>query len=348
MKRYYLTLIILLFCSFISAKGPDPIVVNNRILAKVNGKTISVIDVMKKLNVLINRHFPHIAESDLLRYQFYSSQWKEALAQMIDQELILADAEKLEVKLNEGDVREKLQERFGPNVVATLEKLELTYDEAREMIRTELIVQKMTWYRINAKAILSINPQDVKVAFKEFCTANPPQDEWKYEALSIRATEPKQAEDLSLKAFALLNQGKAGLLAVADEIKKAQTLPPEISINVSQEYCVLDKDLSASHKNVLMTLNPGDFSKPIPQVSRQDNQIVHRIFHLKEHIKKSGPNFEEMANKIEDELIQKAIGQETEVYIQKLRKRFNYDINEVLEAIPNSFQPFALQGTNES
>jgi hypothetical protein len=339
MKKIFVLMILCWACCLVGKEG-DAIIVNNRILVKVNEKAISVIDVMKKMNVLINRHFPHIAESDFTRYQFYSAQWKEVLSQMVDQELVLADAEKIELKLNEGDIREKLQERFGPNVVTTLEKLGLTYDEAREIIRTELIVQKMTWYRINAKAILSINPQDVKLGYKEYCLAHPPQDEWKYESLSIRAPDPKQGETLSVEAFELLNQGKLGLLAVSEELKKQQQqdLPTEVSIAVSQEITVQDKDLAPSHKNVLLSLQPGFYSKPTPQISKVGNQIVHRIFYLKDHIKKSPPPFEEMATQIEEELIQKAIAEETTTYLQKLRKHFGYDE----KVFASDFQPFAL------
>jgi hypothetical protein len=337
MKKTYFFLLFLFFSSLVFSKEVDPIIINNRILVKVNDKAISVIDVMKKMNVFINRYYPHVAESNVLRHQFYASQWRETLSQMIDQELVLIDAEKLELKLSEGDVREKLQERFGPNVVATLEKLGISYEEAKEIIRTELTVQKMTWYRINAKAILSINPQDVKSGYKEFCAEHPPQDEWKYESLSIRSSDPNESESLSAKAFELLNQGKTGLLAVADTLKQKQEEVSKVSISVSEEFCVQDKDLSASHKNVLLSLNPDEYSKPIPQVSKIGNQIVHRIFHLKEHIKKQPPSFEEISNQIEENLVQKAIEQQSLLYLQKLR-----DNEKIQESIPADFQPFVM------
>ena len=70
---------------------------------------------------------------------------------------------------------------------------------------------------------------------------------------------------------------------------------------------------------------------------------LKRIFHLKEHTKKTIPSFETLADKLEDSLIQKAIAEETFAYIFKLRKRFGFDENQLLE-IPNSFQPFIFTG----
>ena len=43
-----------------SFNEPEHLIVNNRILAKVNGKTISVVDVMKKMDVFLNRAYPPI------------------------------------------------------------------------------------------------------------------------------------------------------------------------------------------------------------------------------------------------------------------------------------------------
>ena len=43
------------FPSFLPYEEPENIIVHNRILAKVNGKTISVIDVMKKMDLFLQR-----------------------------------------------------------------------------------------------------------------------------------------------------------------------------------------------------------------------------------------------------------------------------------------------------
>ena len=70
----------------VSFEGNESLIVYNRILAKVNGKTLSVIDVMRKMDLFLQRNYPHLVDSKVARFQFYSSQWRETLAQMIDQE----------------------------------------------------------------------------------------------------------------------------------------------------------------------------------------------------------------------------------------------------------------------
>ena len=64
------------------------LIVYNRVLARINGKTFSVVDVMKKMDLFLQRNYPHMVSSKAACYQFYSSQWKETLSQMINEELI--------------------------------------------------------------------------------------------------------------------------------------------------------------------------------------------------------------------------------------------------------------------
>ena len=72
---------------------------------------------------------------------------------MIDHELILADAEKLDLKITDSEVRETLHDKFGPNLMGSLDALGLTYEEAKEMIHAELVVQKMTWFKVTFQGI---------------------------------------------------------------------------------------------------------------------------------------------------------------------------------------------------
>lgn len=339
---------------FTSLEEPQNLIVHNRILAKVNDKTISVVDVMKKMDVYLNRAYPHLTGSKLARYQFYSANWRETLDQMIDDELMLIDSEGKDLKITDGDVRENLQERFGPNVMANLDKLGLSYDEARKMIHTELVVQKMVWFRVNAKALLSVNPKDIKEFYKDYCLKNPPVERWKYQVLSIRARDTQSAEILASKAYERLMMDKTDLQTVASQLQEPRSNDrvsvmhvsheqnEDVSISVSEEYEVTDKEISDAHKKALIFLKPGSYSKPISQLSRFDNSTVYRIFYLKDHSKSKVPQFEKIEEKLENELIQQAIGRESGIYIQKLRERLGYDAKNMQESIPNDFQPFTL------
>ena len=51
------------YSSLPTQEQSQKLVVHNRILAKVNDKTISVLDVMKKMDIYLNRYYPDLADS---------------------------------------------------------------------------------------------------------------------------------------------------------------------------------------------------------------------------------------------------------------------------------------------
>jgi len=322
---------------------PHQLIVNNRILAKVNGKTISVIDVMKKMDIHLNQNYPHLTSSKIAHFQFYNSQWRSTLAQMIDSELMMADAEHLELKVKDAEVREEILQRFGPNVIPTLDKLGMTYEEARKMVLSEMIVQRMQWYRVNSKALQKVNPQDIKEAYKDYCEKNPSLEEWRYQMLSVRSEKPGLGEQIAKLAFESLKNHGIAFAAVADQLKQDPAFDPSATIAISPEYSVNEKTVSQAHKDALFSLAVGSYSEPIAQISRVDGSMVYRIFFLKDHSKVPVPPFEKLAEKLRDDLMQKAFVQENSQYISKLRERLGYDEKHMTESLPTDFQPFVMR-----
>ncbi len=97
MKKYFA--IFLLAISWIAAELPlssfeknQKIVIQNSILTQVNGTPISVIDLKKKMDLVFHQNYPQLEDSTAARYQFYQTSWRHVLSEMIDHQLILADA----------------------------------------------------------------------------------------------------------------------------------------------------------------------------------------------------------------------------------------------------------------
>ncbi len=322
------------------------LVIKNRILAKVNGKTISVLDVVKKMEVYFSRQYPQYANAPAAKFQYFSSQWKDVLLQMVDHELILADAEKLELKITDSEVRETLHDRFGPNLMGTLDSLGLSYEEAKDMIHSELIVQKMTWFKIHAKAINDVNVQDIKSAYTAYCQKNPPKELWEYQVLSVKAPSEEIAHQIADKAFELCKQSPSNIENISDRIKASfEPGSPEqdFTITLSEEMKLDTKSISAAHKDVLLNLAKNSISAPVKQFSRADQNAVFRIFHLKDHTKTVLPTLRSMYDRLQSQLVQEAADKESRIYIAKLREKFGFDAHMLEETIPSDFQPFSMQ-----
>lgn len=340
MKKYLLAFLLISLSLFGIELGntEQQITINNRILARVNGRTISVLDVMKKMEVYLARAYPDVSYSSSVRYQFFLTNWRPIFTQMVDNELILADAEQVKLKITDAEVRETLHERFGPNIMPTLDSLGISYEEAWQIIYSEMAVQRMTYFRVHSKAFQRIGPNDIKLAYKKYLQEHPPSQQWKYQLLSIRTPDQQEGDMLAKKAYQLLVEEKLPFERAIEEIKENSTA----TIQLSQEYDASDKNLSEDHKKVLISLSPGQLSAPISQISRFDQSIVHRLFLLKDRQEIKPPTFDEMREKLHDDLIQKEVSKEFPNYLSRLRRRFNLD-EKSIEALPNDFQPFSLR-----
>ncbi len=67
---------------------PSTIDINNRVLLKVNGKSLSVFDVVKKLDILFYKQLPEHISSPVIRYQFYVTNWRTVFDSLVDEALI--------------------------------------------------------------------------------------------------------------------------------------------------------------------------------------------------------------------------------------------------------------------
>jgi len=316
------------------------IVVNNRILTKLNGKNISVLDVMKQMDVFLSRYYPQYMDSKTARYQFYSSQWQQTLQQMIDHELMVTDAQTREVKVSDGEVREEIQTRFGPNVMGSLDQLGITYEEAREMVHQDMIVQRIQWVRVTSKVLQKVTSQEIKNSYQTFLQENPAKEEWRYQFVTIRAEGEAAGQELAAKLAALKEKTQANL-SVAADLFKAE-LPPEstVTLSVSQEFTLEDKAVSQAHRDVLTQMKPAEWSAPTRQLSRDGTTVV-RIFHLKEHTKTNPPAFASIYNDLKNDLLNATAEQENKVYVANLRKKFGFDERSL--DIPPRFEPFVAR-----
>jgi len=198
----------------------DPqIIINNRPLAKINGKIISLIDVIKKMDLFLYEYDPNLKVSTSEKAQYYTARWNETLEDMICNELILLDAKQKEIEVSDGEVREELENRFGPNTMSNLDQVGLTYEEARDWIRNEIILRQMTWYKVHSKVLQTVTPQVIKEAYQAYLEKNPPVENWTYRVFSVRGKEQKVCEDLAQKAYTLLKSKEKSLDEVIQDFK---------------------------------------------------------------------------------------------------------------------------------
>lgn len=326
--------------SFISPPQGTPheprLVIHNRPLAKINGKVISLYDVVRKMDLFLFEYYPDYHPTPPEKFQYYMSRWESTLDDLIHDELVLLDAAQKEIKISDGEVREELEERFGPNIMVNLDRVGYEYEEAREMIRKELTVQQLIGMKVHSKAFQATTPQVIKTAYENYLKKNPVEEEWTYQVLSIRGKEDDKCAAVAEKAHNLLE--KEG-----QPIEKLPSLLEEegVTVTLSDDYSGTSQKLSKMHFDVIKALGPDTCSAPVTQVSR-DGSSVTRIFHVKDMIQKLPETFEHMHDKIKNELLFETSDKEKQLYMKTLKKRFGYENHDPKFELPDDYQPFAI------
>jgi SurA N-terminal domain len=330
--------------------APDPLLiasqdnahinVNNRILAKVNGKPISVFDVMKKMDVLFYREFPEYASSTQARCQFYLVSWKRVLQDLIDKELILADAEESKMQVSTGDVRQEMEQMFGPNVHANLDKVGISFEEGYKMVYSDIVLKRMLYIRANSKALKEVTPQVVRKAYEEHAKNNIKPASWTYAIISIRDKDPTKAAEAAHQTHKLLTQDQLPLEKIKEKTSTLASVSASTSIAVSDEMTCPENELSPLYKETLSHLPLQSFSQPLRQKSRQENTTIFRIFYLKSIAPSKAATFDEVGNELKEKLLDEAASKATQFYLKRLRKHF--DVQENISLDSENFHPFSL------
>jgi len=334
-----------LHCLSSSKEMPSQIVIHNRILARINGKTISAYDVAKKMDVLFFSQFPEYSLFIDARYQFYQMNWRSVLEELINKELILADAQEHKIEISQGDTRQEIESVFGPNVHENLNKTGLSLDEATKLVQGDLIIRRMLNMRVNSKALRVITPFKVRQAYDLYIQdpINASLTKWNYRVITVKDRNLQKAQEISNKVYSLLIEQNIALEQLMASLKEKKILGRKSKVTISNDILNNEQELSETYKEILMGMDTGMISQPSLHKSRASQGSVYRIFYLKEKIPGSIPSFKEMDNKLKDKLLNEYADQETENYLKKLRQHYHFRDQDLESMFPSNYQPFTLK-----
>jgi len=328
---------LLFFALLSSSLHAADVTVQNRVLAKVNGKAITVMDVTKKMDLYLLKANPDAFSQPQLRYQFYRGSWRDMLLDMVDRELVLKEAVERGMPVSPGDVREELEALFGPNVLMNLEKAGLTYEEASEMIKSEITIRRMLMWRVNSRVESSVTPEDVQKAYEQYVRDGVHREEYVYQMLTFRSVDVEKAQIAAESAFNLLTNDK---VALQDIPGKLQT--DLVTVSVSEPMTQRKKEIVPLIQAVLQPLEKGAWSTPKVQKARDGSQIV-RLYFLQDKSTSSPESFAAISETLKREITNKRMNEEQSAYFSRLRRHFNMNIDELAKDLPSQFEPYAIQ-----
>lgn len=321
---------------FIGKEDSTKLIVNNRILAKVNGKPITLVDTMKKMDILFYRDYPQYTSSVKARFQYYQANWKSILSDLIEKELIIGDADENKLPLNNGDVRQEMEDLFGPNIIANLDRAGLSFDEAFKIVQGDIKLKRMVYVRVNNPAMRRVSPKVVRAAYEDFAKENILPPSWEYQTISIRGEDSARGAIVADHVYQLLKE-KTPLKDIVNRLKDHNLLPEKIQVNISEKYKQTEKEMSEANKKIVSNLKEGEFTSPIAQKSKASKSTVYRLFYLERYDQGGPVPFHEVENKLKDYLIGEEIKKEMDAYLSRLKKHFDLQ-----EMSLEGYEPFAL------
>ncbi len=314
--------------------------INNRILTVVNGKAITLLDLVKNMDVLFHNQYPEYASNPAARFQYYQSSWQAVFRDLLDKEFIKADAKEKKLTVEEGELREQMEGMFGPKIMERLDQIGLTYEEAKEMIANDIIIQRMLMHMVGAKAQSKITPELIHKAYLEKIEEMKQAGSWKYRFISIRAENDELCQTTAKNCEKILKDEPLDNLV--DKYKEKFGEPKEAKISISKTLLNEQTALSQDFLTALQNLKENDFSKALKQKSRSNKQEVYRIFQLIEHKTPPLPSLTEAEGNIRKSLLQRAQAKESENYLNKLYKHYGFDLDSIEKLLPKDFEPFVL------
>ena len=325
------------------SQGPSHIEINNRVIAVVNGKAITVYDLMKKLDVSFYKQFPQYADSIEAKFQFYQYNWKRTLQDLMDKELILADAEEVKLPISTGDIREEMETLFGPDIISNLDRVGLTYEDAQEIVQSDLLLKRMLGMRVNLKSMRKVTPQAIGHAYEEFAKNNIRPQEWDYNIISVRHTDPVKGAEIANIIHQLVAKENTPFNEVKERIKAIGLFDDSLKINISEKFHHNEKEVSESYKNILTEMSPNSFTDPLVHLERDGKSKIFRIFYLEDAVAGGPIPFVEVENKLIEQIRNKVLDEETDNYLNRLRSHFHIDEKEIISKLPEDFEPFKLR-----
>jgi len=298
--------------------------VNNRILTTVNGKSITLVDVVKKMDLQMLEHHRHHMKDPSFRYQFYLENWRQTFSDMLDKELVLLSASDYKMPLSPGDVRQEMDELFGQDILQGVEMAGLSYDEAEEIVRNEILTRRMLMWKVEAGVRASITPKEIVEAYTLYLQDIERDRKFSYHVLTVKGEKEEEA------------------LSKAQEIKSFIGKKPleELGCTVSSLFIQKHKEMAKTVLEKLMPLQNGESSNIVS--SKKGEEYVCKIYFLKERKDATPSSFEDMEAPLKHTIFQKKLVQKMDGYFKELRASYSVNVDAIMKDLPSDFQPFSI------
>jgi parvulin-like peptidyl-prolyl isomerase len=284
--------------------------------AIVNDRVITVGDVLRMIQSADRRSAMGLRESRLK--EALEQNYREGLESLIDRELVLLEAKRRELDLQDpmvdGQINQIVRERFGDNRAAFLSALAadgLSYADYREQIRNDLRVMLLRRQEVGDRIL--VTPSEVRAAYEAGIDKYREPEQVHIRLLVVRrgATDGEAAVKLTQARDALDRIAKGEPFV---EVARRVSEGPKASSGGDLGW-MRPSDLRKELAAVVASLKPGQ-TGPVVDVGDE-----YHIVYLEARREASVKPLEEVRTEIERTLEKAAIEKKAEEWMSSLRTR---------------------------
>ena len=312
------------------------IIIENRVLATIRDQIITVVDVMKKLDMIFCQQFPKYRHVPEARYEFYRANWRRVLEELVDRQLIVSLAEEKQFGVTNGDIRQELEEVFGPNVMMSLYEEGLSMHEVHEMMKADILLRRAMSFFVHAPVVASITPKVLKEAYQKRVAELKAKQGWVWRTVSVKSKNGDCPKDIADAVWNLLEREHQALDGIGTG------LPDGIEVTVSQAFRSEQKDVAPNVRQILESLPMCEFSEPQPSTERSTVRKSWRCYIVDERFEPKAPTFIELEPALRQEIASPEITRRTIEFFDDLRKQYHvkhlFSSEELMV-----FEPFQLK-----
>lgn len=340
MCRMFIALAIMV-CSCLAfadvpASRRSAIVVENRVLATVRDQIITVVDVTKKMDMIFCQQFPQYKGVPEARYEFYHTNWRKIFEELVDRQLILSMSEEKQFGVTNGDIREELEEIFGPNAMMNLYEEGLSLHDVEEMMKADILLRRALSFYVHSPVIAAITPAVLRAAYRKRVEEMKKKYGWVWRSVTVKSKSGDCRKDVADRVWNRLQKDHRTIEQISAELGDGY------EVVLSQSFRSEQSEVAQNVQAILEQLQPKTFSEPQSFTSRSDPRQGWRCYIVDERFFVKVPSFEELESTLRQEIASPVITKRTVEFFEDLRKQ--YGVKHLLTSEElRAFEPFQLK-----
>lgn len=317
------------------AEKQTEIKADRRMLVRVRNSTLTITDVMRKMDLIFYQQFPHLRSMPKERLKFYETNWRRVLQDLVDRKLIMIFAEENHFEVPHGDVREEMEAIFGPNVLLALYDAKVPFEDAYDMVRQEIMMRRIVSFYVKGAVLASLTPQKVKERYREKYEQTLPQEKIVWHILSLKTPAEIDSKALMEKIVSSLNEGASTFE------KEKETVPENCELILSPLFVTESAQVSPAIKPILDGLETNRWSAPLPAKEMKNGVAKWNAYLVKERKEGEKIPFSNVEDAIREEMAGPLLEEKRVAFMNDLAQKYDL-LFAMSEKEMDAYHPFSL------